>query len=130
MTKMNNYRIWLDRLGIASDPDAFRFMLLALVGLSIIDAAVSYIGIVHLGMAEGNPVLYATGYLLCGSVAALSEIAAIGMLIKVIGGGIIVGVAWITVAPKPVVLHSLLFVIIVYIMATISNLITLIGGIL
>lgn len=118
MIETYNYRIWIDRyLGISSDIGAFKVLLVLLLALSIVDAAVSWIGVTWLGATEGNPLFCLMGL----------EYA---MVIKVVGGAVIIGVVWLTVrTPKPLVLHTVLFVCIFYAVATILNIIQLIGGI-
>lgn len=118
MTETYNYRIWIDRyLGISSDVGAFKVLLVLLLALSIADAAVSFIGVTWLGATEGNPLICLMGL----------EYA---MVIKVVGGAVLIGAAWLTVrTPKPLVLHTLCFLVIMYAVVTISNIIQLIGGI-
>ena len=118
MTETYNYRIWIDRyLGISSDVGTFKVLLALLLALSIVDAAVSFIGVAWLGATEGNPLFCLMGV----------EYA---MVIKVIGGAVLIGGAWLTVhTPKPLVLHTVCFLVIMYGVVTISNIIQLSGGI-
>ena len=130
MTKMVNYRIWLDRLGVSSDMGTFKVLLVLLLALNIVDALISYSAIMWLGATEGNPLFYMIGGLLPGSIASLTYVATVFMITKVIGGAVLIGAGWLVIhKPKPRGLDLLCFVCLFYGFAIIMNLICLIGGI-